>query len=366
MIRIIYNAPGLLFSSDVPDIQISTDHDFVDVRLRCDTLELLSERFYAVQGIVTIRDVAPLINQVYHNDIDYDIAEVTIEASAGNETVQPVSFSTIYCNRETDLYNPAEWLAENFLTSVSSRRIAPDGWLRLSWYARKQESIAVSVQITYLDDDGHRQTFRWLHSGNNQSATADGILSVYIRVEEILEALMEYGMDNHPSILLFTVQCGHRMTTYFIDRELTDAQMFDFTNCFNRQEQLQLKCVTTAKIKKDHTIATLGREAQFYDVILSKEYETQTAPLTSDECELMEQMLTANYVRIWYRKGENNKRGPFSVKQILITDFTSEISNGDDKLNSVKFTWRFVHNLPGIALSDTPGIFNDTFNPIYS
>lgn len=366
MIRIIYDAPGLLFSSDVPDIQISTDHDFVDVRLCCDTMELLSERFYAVQGIVTIRDVAQLINLVYQNDIEYAIAKVTIEAMAGDETAQTVTFSTIYCNRETDIYNPAEWLNENFLTTVCLRRIAPDGWLCLSWYARKQESIAVSVQITYLDDDGHRQTFSWLHSGNNQSAIADSILSVYIKVEEILEALMEYGMDNHPSILSFTVQCGHRMATYFIDRELTDAQMFNFTNCFNRQEQLQLKCVTIAKIKKDHAIATLGREAQFYDVTLSKEYETQTATLTSDECELMEQMLTANDVRITYKKRGIYESDYFSMKKILINDFTSEISNGDEKLNSVKFTWRFVHNLPGIALLDTPGIFNDTFNPIYS
>lgn len=365
MIRIIYNAPGLLFSSDVPDIQISTDHDFVDVRLRCDTLELLSERFYAVQGIVTIRDVAPLINQVFQSDIECDMAEVSIEVSAGEETANPVTFSTIYCNRDTDLYDPAEWLAENFLTTVRSRRIAPNGWLRLSWYARRQESIAVSVLITYLNDIGQRQTYEWQYRGNNQSAAADSILSEHIKMEEIIAAIKSQGNSN-PNIQSFTVQCGHRMATYYVDPALADVPVFHFTNCFNRQEQLPLQCTTTAKIKKDHAIATLGNEAQFYNVTLGKEYETQTAPLTSDECELMEQMLTANDVRIPYRKGGNYESDYFSMKPILITDFTSEISNGDEKLNSVKFTWRFVHNLPGITLPDIPGIFNDTFNPNYS
>ena len=54
------------------------------------------------------------------------------------------------------------------------------------------------------------------------------------------------------------------------------------------------------------------------------------------------------------------------MKPILITDFTSEISDGDDKLNTVKFTWRFTHNLPAANIPTTSDIFTDTFNPTFS
>lgn len=366
MIRITYYSPKLLFSSDVPDISVSTDHAYADVRISCSSLVLLSERFYAVRGIVTIREVAPLIYPLFQNDPEFTKADITIGASSEGEVAEKVTFTVICCNRESDLYEPTEWLAENFLTTIRSRRIGPDGWLQLSWYAAKDESISVYVRIKYLDDSGRSRTYRWAQSGILQSAPTAEIYSAYIRMEDIRDALREKCNVATPQVVCFTVERGRRMVTFFVDPALAAAPVFHYTNCFNVLEQLPVLCVTTAKIKKDHAIATLSREAQFYDVTLSKEYETQTASLTSDECELMEQMLTANDVRIPYRKGEHYESDYFSMKPILITDFTSEISNGDDKLNSVKFTWRFVHNLPGIALPDTPGIFNDTFNQIYS
>lgn len=55
-----------------------------------------------------------------------------------------------------------------------------------------------------------------------------------------------------------------------------------------------------------------------------------------------------------------------TITPILITDFTSELSDTDEKLNSVKFTWRFAENRPKIAVSQSPGIFNDKFNPTFS
>lgn len=65
-------------------------------------------------------------------------------------------------------------------------------------------------------------------------------------------------------------------------------------------------------------------------------------------------------------EGSDYETDFYAMRPILITDFTSEISDGDDKLNSVKFTWRFTDNLPYISMPETPGIFNGKFNPIYS
>lgn len=51
---------------------------------------------------------------------------------------------------------------------------------------------------------------------------------------------------------------------------------------------------------------------------------------------------------------------------VLITDSTCEVQRGDDKLNSVKFTWRFAENRPKVAVPESPGIFNDKYNPTFS
>lgn len=365
MLRIGYYTPGIVFSSDLPDISVFTDHGFADVRLMYGGSELLSGRFYAVNSTVTIREIAPLVEQALSGDTEFNTGDFTIEAEAEGEAASE-SFTAMFCNRGTGLYDPAVWLTENFLTTVQSRRIAPDGWLSLSWYTTAKEGIVLHVLTTFLDDNGNRRTYRWLHSGNGMIAHADGIRSILLHLDEIRNALKEKCKVSNPTLLSFTVQRGNRMATYYVDPALSGVPVFHFVNCFNMLEQLPIQGVTTSKIKADRSVASLGNRSQFYDETVSKEYEVQTGPLTSDECELMELMLTSREVRIPFGEGSDYETDFYAMRPILITDFTSEISDGDDKLNSVKFTWRFTDNLPYISMPETPGIFNDKFNPIYS
>lgn len=78
-------------------------------------------------------------------------------------------------------------------------------------------------------------------------------------------------------------------------------------------------------------------------------------------------MLTSPSVRIPYGPNTSLYDNDFdALIPILITDFTSELSDTDEKLNSVKFTWRFAENRPKIAAPQSPGIFNEKFNPTFS
>lgn len=197
-------------------------------------------------------------------------------------------------------------------------------------------------------------------------AHADGIRSLYLSLDEIRTAISEKCKVENPVLLSFTVQRGDRMATYFVDPALAGVPVFHFANCFHVVEQLPVPGVTTSKIKADRSVASLGTASQFYDVSVCKEYEVQTAALTSDECGLIEQMLTSDDVRLPYGESAEYETDFYAMAPILITDFTSEISDGDEKPNSVKFTWRFARNLPQIDVPDSPGIFNDKFNPIYS
>lgn len=59
-------------------------------------------------------------------------------------------------------------------------------------------------------------------------------------------------------------------------------------------------------------------------------------------------------------------RAYLGAPESKITDFTSELSDSDEKLNKVKFTWRFAINRLRASPYETLGIFNDKFNPTYS
>lgn len=78
-------------------------------------------------------------------------------------------------------------------------------------------------------------------------------------------------------------------------------------------------------------------------------------------------MLTSPSVRIPIPPNVEIFETDFDAMQpILITDFTCEFSDTDEKLNKVKFTWRHSANRPLMEAPQTPGIFNDKFNPTYS
>ncbi len=132
-------------------------------------------------------------------------------------------------------------------------------------------------------------------------------------------------------------------------------------------EHLSLPRTTTVKVKTDRSLATLGKTSQFYDITTSKEYEVESGPLTSDECAQVEQMLTAPSVRIPFGDNCSKYDSDFeALRPILITDYTCELSDSDEKLNKVKFTWRFADNRPVMDKPTTPGIFNDKFNPTFT
>ena len=247
MIRIGFYTPALIFSSDTPDIQVFTDHGFADVRLLYGGSPLLSGRYYANDNNVLVREIAPLIEQALSNDTEFNTGQFTIEASADDEEADPVTFNAMFCNRSTGLFDPSQWLTENFLTTVRFRRIAPDGFVNLSWYTTEKEGIVLYVLITYLDDNGKRQTYRWLHSGNGQIAHVNAVLSVSFYLNELRAVLKEKCKVSNPTLLSFTVQRGNRMATYFVDPALADAPIYFFANCFHILEQLSVQGVTTSK-----------------------------------------------------------------------------------------------------------------------
>lgn len=366
MIRFTVFIPSLFLSGNIPDINIATDHEAVDFRLTVYGDVLLEGRYYAFDGYATVSDIAPLIEHYVAGNPEMNLVDVHLEASDGDESAT-LDFPVLYCDKYTDMYDPSDWLRENFLTLTRSRRISSDSYINVSWYTTEKEGILFRVYVTYLDDNGKRCTYEYPYSGNGQIAHINGILTQLLYLQEVRDRLVERGKALAPLLQSVTVRCGNRSASFFVDPALVVNEPIFYLNCFGVVEHLALPRTTTVKVKTDRSLASLGKNSQFYDITTSKEYEVESGPLTSDECLQVEQMLTSPSVRIPFGYGCAKYDSDFdALRPILITDYTCEMSDSDEKLNKVKFTWRFADNTPTMEKPTTPGIFDDKFNPVFS
>lgn len=276
------------------------------------------------------------------------------------------TFSVIYCDKALSLFDPSNFLLSNFLTLTPYRRLAPESFIEVYWYAKDRESLSFRVYATYLRPDGGRDTYYYVHSGNGMVQHGDAINREFISFSTVAEMIKSAKKLDAVTLVSVTLRCGERSTTIFVDPTLSGIPAFFYVNCFNIVEQFPLPRITTDKLKVDRSIANLGRTSQFYDVSTTKEYEVQTAPLTSDECRQLEQLLSSPDVRLPVGTDQTWLESDFyAMHPILITDFTSELSDSDEKPNTAKFTWRFQENRPRFALKPDLEIFDNHFNPIF-
>ena len=358
-----------MFASDLPDVGIFTDHDFVDFRLSCSGATLLEGRYYAENNSVVVSDIASLVVHFLSAISEVNVSELHIEAYVGEEKADytELTCNVLYCDRSTGLVIPDQWLQENFLSLTRSRRIAPDDFINLSWYTTEREGIAFMVYCTFINDNGRRDTYQYVHSGNGMIAHINGIMTEVLLLRDVVERIKTKKKIDSLTLQCVTVRCGERSATFFVDPALSRIVPFYYLNCFGVPEHIALPRTTTEKIKSDRSIASLGTHSQFYDISHSKEYEVETGGLSRDECVQVEQMLTSPSVRIpWGRDVSVFEMDFDALLSILISDYTSEISDSDEKLNSVKFTWRFAHNRPKVEPPYSPGIFNKNFNPVFT
>ena len=366
MILLSFYTSDVMLASDIPDINIFTDHDYVDFRLLSGGYPLLEGRYYALNGKATVTDISSLVENYLAGNTDNPLAEFVVEASYDDELAEK-EFTALYCNVATGMSDPADWLLQNFLTLTKSRRIAPDDFINLMWYAYAKESLAFRVLATYVDAEGNRGTSSYIASGNGIVASGGEVFSQYIYLDQVCDTIKNATKLSAITLLSVTAQCGDRSLTCFVDKSLADIVPFYYLNCFGVPEHISLPRTTTAKVKCDRSVATLSKTSQFYDVTTSKEYEVESGPLTADECLQVEQMFTSPLVRVPLTFGGIIFETDFdALYTILITDFTSELSDSDEKLNSVKFTWRYADNRPKVNISEDSEVFTTEFNPTFN
>lgn len=352
-----YIAP-IYFSAQVPEFTYSTDADRIEVELLVSGDKVFGETFYPYGGNVTVRDLRSIIETRCEHRHDV-YTPVTVIASSPDGTRVQTDFTVIYCT-----FVPSDqavsFVANHFLTTRTAK-ILPRHELAvdyLSLYADGNSSFRWRYLVTYTKDGVTRSSYIDI---DPLTAQQRGVVAVAIRYSEIrnkTEQLFGPGIR----LLSFAVEIGDRSFIYFVQDHLPKA-MFLFANIFGCMEMALLDCETTDKVTTSRSIAVINGRSEFYNREYGKEYEVQSTPLTDEQARWLEQMFTSYNVRHVkdYSEIEDDDLG--NPEEILITDFTSEISDSDTELNTVKFTWQYAFNRPYLALGKPSlGAFSQQFS----
>lgn len=367
--RITYKPQGIILSSAIGNIGVDVDGSHVDVTLTAPGgIAVLTERYYAYGGRVTLYDIASLIETEMRTS-GYSTADFTLSVftDTANNKADSCVFHVLYCDRFSVCTDVPNFLKENFLTTLSMRRLAPGSSISLFFYAEKGESVAYTVAHSFnkVDSDALYRHEYTIDGG--KTADSSGVVQLNISLNTIVADAASFATARLGDITLlsFTVRCGQRSISYFIDPILSDRNTFLFRNCFNVWDTATLPVVTTSKTDVERSTAIINGSSRFYNQSTAKTYEVEAGPLTSDEAKWIDQLFSS-YDVFRIELNEADCYDPLILTPVLITDCTCEVQDGDEKLNVVKFTWRFTDNRPIVRLTASPGIFTSPYNIIYS
>ncbi|MCH5346138.1 MAG: hypothetical protein J1E63_03455 [Muribaculaceae bacterium] len=356
MLRIFSQNDTVIPSCRLDNVFIFSDADAVDVTIAADGTNILRSRYFLTDNTVSISNLRELIELYIRENTDNNIVSVFISASTSNEEAD-TDLKVMYCDRDIGNVDFAAWLNQNFLSVAPFHRVAPSDVVRLSWYSEDADTGPVSILFKYFNSDGILDCDEYFDSFSGEVGE---VINYDFFVKEWIDSMLSPVQ----TLVSVTLRVGDRSVTLFVDQSLNSARRFAFRNCFNIVETLPILCTTIAKATSDRSIASVGRSALFYDVKNAISYDTETAPLSVDECILIEQLCLSHKVKIIW---DDSTESDFdALPEILITDFTCEISDSLHSLNRVKFTWQFADSCPKFSLPPTPGIFSDTYNPVFS
>lgn len=370
--RITYKPQGIIFSSALGDLAVVVDGEYVDVKLSTTGSVILSERYYAYGGEVMLCDLGSLIEaEMRKSGQSYADFTLSVYTDTDGNKADSCVLLILYCDRLTVCSDIQKFLSENFLTTLSYRRVAPGSTESLFFFAEKGESVAYTISHRYRKSGSEALYHHSFTVDAGKTASSASVVQINIAQSSVIADAAAHAAVrvSDISLLSFTVYLGQRSITFIIDHSLgSDPSAhgsFIFRNCFNALEVATLAAVTTAKTDVDRSTAIVNGRSWFYNQSATKSYEVETAPLTSDESEWIDQLFTSHETfRI--EPDPTNEYDPLVLAAVLITDSTCEIQDGDEKLNKVKFTWRYADNRPLVRLSASPGIFTSPYNIVYT
>lgn len=349
---LITEIPIFVFTSQIGDIELSTDQAKIEIVVQDSSTVVFKTMLYAYNGKVTLVNIGEVLESYMVANDKVFIAFTVYYNTADSTYIGQFNINTQYCSLNIDI-DAALFGSYNFLTTLTAKRV-PRNAIDYIWLLHGQDSGVVKAHCVYEQENGEPANM----TVAVRSVITDDLGVMQIIVNQLhLLMLLRSGGASVKKLLSFAIEFNNRYFTYYVTDYDADVS-FVFKNCFNVDEIAYFNAVTTTKTKVNRSMAVVGGRQLFYDQSVDKSYEVESAPLTNDEAYWVEQLLMSHSVRL------ND-----TLHNVIITDSTCEMSDSDEQLNKVKFTWQFAVKTPHLMKqfpSDADGIFTEPYNATFN
>lgn len=318
----------LIWSSQFPRLDFESDAPSIDFELAAVAQEpLLSLTLTTFNGAASVWGIREAVEEMMQ--LEYTaLQDLYLRfRDTGEENFSTRKVTVVFLSLAVEpSAAPGEWLDENFLTSMPVRWLARDSQQNsISMIDLSGKPVTPSFQVSFRTSGGECRGISCV--APKPVTPVDGVSTVLFTAAELAGLASQSGNDV-AQILAVTVRAGRRAATFYA-REWQGDTQWTFMNAFNVEERCAFPHVKTLKSEDGRKIALVGRVASLYNRRESNEWEVESAPVSQQEAEWLAQLQLSPYV-------ERNGR------EVLITDFSIEVSDAQDKMNVVKFTYRYT------------------------
>ena len=337
------------YSCNFPDLSISTSYGVADVTIVVNGSTALSTRYYAVNGIVNVRNLASLIELTMER-IYRQYCTVSVTVAIANESVS-ASCEVLMCKSKCMSVDVETFITNSFLTTNLHRLVTVHGEDVLSFYIAGSGQYSVGTfkfNCILRKADGSVVTHEWVSGRRFQYGISNSAISI---------SDTEYTCQlTYPGckLLSFSITFNKRIC-YFYVIPCAAARTFRFTNVFGCQEAVSLPCATTNKLESDFSEAMVDGQLLHYDIKHTRTYQEQTAQLLSNHMAWLEQFLTSSSIML--------RMGAYQYADVLIKEYTFEQTNAPGEENTLTFTWQFADGRQTTqSYTIHTGIFTEQYN----
>lgn len=354
---ILTDIDTVCLTSHLPEVLvIDTEASQLQVNVIVDKKTIFKSIYYPYEKVVKVRDIRSLVESAMEQsssvmsnlsitvyepqkpvspiDISYD-ENGDINVDFGNPDNSPDALiedvKVVYCRLKPSMSSSA-FLTSSFLNSRRSILIPRDAGFALSNYSNGATISLNTALIYYRHYAILNVVFTYQYLLGKSQSTREEIITKPLS-HSFFKSIVDSAKSTNCTVLGVEYQIGLRHFNIFFTDE-TPTDVFRFQSAFNIMETAYLYNTTTIKTEVERSEAVCGHQTQFYDETIKRKYEVETAPLTIDEAEWLNQMLTSKRVM---RLIDNNITVP-----ILISDISSEVTDSDKDLIRLKFTWKYA------------------------
>lgn len=323
---------AVCLTSAIGRVDISTDAPSLRISLSADSEIFYAVRLYAYDGMVSVDDLASVI-ELHFQRKGWHRHAVTVSAivSGSPEVSDSMTLDCLYCSYDVPVdFDPSK----SFYTCFQIQRVPPSAEFPV--YGPMTRNSVVSLRVSGRDAGFNPASYEL------KTFADDGY--VRISIPEVAERCLALGgLERIHTVSVF---CGDLVKSVFVF-DMPDFLEFRFRNCFNCPETVFVPGKSVMKTEVSRDLAYASGQVLQYNYMTTRTYEHVTAPLTRMEAAVISQLVESRSVSVF----ADGREYP-----AVITDHTSEVSNDDSTLNSLKFTWRFT--------GKRPRLFGDTLSPL--